>query len=338
MFKWRPFFRTLFTGRTPTPATTDSSPESDSSLRYLVENSGDVIIRSGPDLLMSYVSPSVTYLLGYQPEELIGTRPDSLIFSEDMGVIADADHALRSGNSKATVTTVRVRHRDGSTIWMESTARLVEGLTDQGPDISVIMRDVTYRKRIEDELAEQALKDGLTGLANRRAFDAMLNREWQHTLHEGHPTSLLLLDVDHFKMFNDQLGHQVGDDCLRAVSAAVEAAVDKVALVARYGGEEIAIILPNTDSARTQTIAETVRLAVVDLKIPHPANKSGENYLTVSIGAATALPRTGGTIKMPEGLLQAADTALYRAKNNGRNRVEISLLLTPDEYDGAAAA
>ena len=224
MFKWLSFLGALFAGRAHSPAAADGSPESDSSLRYLVENSGDVIIRSGPDLLMSYVSPSVTYLLGYQPEELIGTRPDSLIFCEDMGIIAEADQALRSGRSKATVTTVRVRHRDGSTIWMESTARLVEGLTDQGPDISVIMRDVTYRKRIEDELAEQALKDGLTGLANRRAFDSMLDREWQRTLHEGHPTSLLLLDVDHFKIFNDQLGHQVGDDCLRAVAAAVERA------------------------------------------------------------------------------------------------------------------
>jgi diguanylate cyclase (GGDEF)-like protein len=125
-------------------------------------------------------------------------------------------------------------------------------------------------------------------------------------------------------------GHQVGDDCLRAVAAAVEKALRRPGdLAARYGGEEIAVILPNTDAAGGAQIAEEVRSAIEELRLPHLANPAGGCWVTASIGVATALCRMGGSMKMPESLLAAADVALYKAKHDGRNRVATGLLLAP---------
>jgi diguanylate cyclase (GGDEF)-like protein len=173
-----------------------------------------------------------------------------------------------------------------------------------------------------------AMKDGLTGLANRRSFDETLEREWSATSRDGTQMSLLLLDVDHFKLFNDSYGHQVGDDCLRAVAAAVVAAVRPGDIVARYGGEEMAVILPRADAACAERVAEKVREAIVALALPHAARPQG-GTVTASIGVATAVACIGGTMRMPEALLASADTALYKAKSLGRNRVEAGLLLAP---------
>jgi diguanylate cyclase (GGDEF)-like protein len=175
------------------------------------------------------------------------------------------------------------------------------------------------------------MTDGLTGLANRRAFDEALEREWKRTLREGTQVSLLLLDIDHFKRFNDLYGHQVGDDCLRAVAQAAVGAVRQTDIVARYGGEEIAIILPQVDTRGAAEVAEKVRAAIEALRLPHAENPEGRDWLTVSIGAATALARYGGTMRMPESLLLAADHALYKAKHAGRNCVRTGLLIAPQD-------
>jgi diguanylate cyclase (GGDEF)-like protein len=105
-------------------------------------------------------------------------------------------------------------------------------------ELVVVMRDITERKILEDRLASFAMTDGLTGLSNRRSFDEVLDSEWKRTLREGPQISLLLLDLDHFKQFNDEYGHQVGDDCLRAVAATLKGAVRVTDIAARYGGEE----------------------------------------------------------------------------------------------------
>jgi diguanylate cyclase (GGDEF)-like protein len=164
---------------------------------------------------------------------------------------------------------------------------------------------------------------------NRRAFDQALDREWKRTLRESSEISLLLLDIDHFKLFNDRYGHMVGDDCLRAVATAVSGAVRASDIVARYGGEEIAVILPSALLAGAVEVAEKVRSAVAALRLSHEDNLEGGGGLTVSVGVATALARAGGTMRMPESLLLAADNALYKAKHEGRNRVATSLLLAP---------
>jgi diguanylate cyclase (GGDEF)-like protein len=178
----------------------------------------------------------------------------------------------------------------------------------------------------------QALTDGLTGLANRRAFDEALDREWRITLRQGTQISLLLLDIDCFKGFNDKYGHQVGDDCLRAVASALATSLLRPGdITARYGGEELAVILPDTDGPGAIEVAERIRANVQALSIPHETNNAGNYLVSVSVGVATAISLVGGTMTMPEGLLTAADTALYKAKQEGRNRVASALLLTTIE-------
>jgi diguanylate cyclase (GGDEF)-like protein len=195
----------------------------------------------------------------------------------------------------------------------------------------LIMRDMNESKMQEERLTTQTLTDSLTGLPNRRAFDRALVREWKRTLRGGSQISLLLLDVDYFKEFNDLYGSRAADDCLRTVAAAVTGALRDTDIAARYGEAEIAMILPLTAIAGAVEVAEKIRSAVDALRFPHQANPAGSGWLTVSIGAAAALSRESGPInfKMPEGLLLAADSALYKARNEGRNRVATSPLVAP---------
>jgi diguanylate cyclase (GGDEF)-like protein len=225
-----------------------------------------------------------------------------------------------------------MRRRDNTLVWTEVNARVIrDDVTGEALEFVLVMRDVTERKLLEEKLSMLAMTDGLTGVANRRAFDEALEREWKLTLRHGTQVSLLLLDIDHFKPFNDQYGHQVGDDCLRAVAQAAAGAVRATDIVARYGGEEIAMILPQVDVAGAWETAEKVRSVIEGLRVPHDGNPEGGGWVTVSIGAATALARVGGTMQMPEGLLQAADHALYKAKHGGRNRVAGGILLAPQQ-------
>ena len=310
--------------------------ENEADLRVLTDNSVDVILRVGPDLLQRYVSPSSLRLFGWAPEEMIGLHALAFVLPEDHPVVAATVARLHAGETDNVTARVRILRKDGAIVWVEANPRLLrDPFTGKPGDTVLIIRDISEQKRLEDQLASLALTDGLTGLANRRAFDEALNAEWRRTLREGTQMSLLLLDIDHFKGFNDRYGHQVGDDCLRAVATAVRGIARRPGdLTARYGGEELVIILPGADSQGASEVAEAALSAVEALRLPHADNPAGGGFVTVSIGSATALSRVGGTITMPEGLLVAADGALYKAKHNGRNRVHTALLLTPDETAG----
>ncbi|MUZ75408.1 diguanylate cyclase [Agrobacterium vitis] len=309
----------------------------ETDFRMLAENSGDVIMQLGPDTKARYVSPSCTRLLGWLPEEMVGHGPEMFVPPEHLQSIAAATALLLAGADEGEPHAVEIRCKDGKTLWVESKARIVrDPLTGVPGDLVLIMRDITERKRLEEQLRVLAMTDGLTGLGNRRAFDESLDREWRHTVGSAGQMSLLLLDIDRFKGFNDKYGHQVGDDCLRAVAAAIRGVLHRPGdLASRYGGEELAVILPDTDGEGAREIAERLRLAIESLGLPHDDNPQGGGRVTVSIGSATALSRSGGTIGMPEGLLLAADTALYKAKHNGRNRVEVALLLASECPDVA---
>lgn len=300
----------------------------ETNFRLLAEYSADVIGCVGPDMRFLYVSPSSVDVLGFTPEEIIAMEPFGLILPEDVPAItATANHNSAPGAESSRATT-RARKKDGTIVWLEISARVVrDPVTEQAKETVVIMRDITERKILEEKLSALALTDSLTGLANRRSFDETLDREWRRTLREGSQISLLLLDLDRFKEFNDYYGHQVGDDCLRAVAAAVYGAVRATDIAARYGGEEIAVILPSTDTPGAVEAAEKVRSAVAALLITHEGDPEGGGWVTVSVGVATALSRVGGTMRMPESLLLAADNALYKAKREGRNQVATSLLV-----------
>lgn len=180
------------------------------------------------------------------------------------------------------------------------------------------LRDMTDQKRAEMALKTLAAKDGLTGLANRRSFDQALEIEWSRAQGTKQPLALLFFDVDYFKLFNDQHGHQSGDECLRAVAAVVGGkALRPTDLAARYGGEEFAIIMPDTGPEGACKVADRLRNAVLDLRIAHGASGAGP-WVTLSVGVATHVP---GNDVGPDWFLGQADQALYAAKHLGRNRV-----------------
>jgi diguanylate cyclase (GGDEF)-like protein/PAS domain S-box-containing protein len=304
----------------------------ESDFQLLTENSADIVCRGGPDRVLKYVSPSCFRLLGWTPEEMTGKLVDNFILPEDLPVLKAAMLRHMVPGVLIETATIRMLKKDGSSVWMEDHALLVrDPETGEPIEFIVTMRDISERKMLEEKLQRLALTDDMTGLWNRRAFDEALRREWKRTLREGSQVSLLLLDVDHFKEFNDQYGHQVGDDCLRAVAAAVRDAMRATDTAARYGGEEFAAILPNTNSIGAVEVAEKLRITIEALQIPHNGNPEGGGWVTVSVGAATALARDGGTMRMPESLLQAADNALYKAKHKGRNSTATALLLAPRE-------
>ena len=188
-----------------------------------------------------------------------------------------------------------------------------------------IFKNITERKKMEAalhkanaELEKLTIMDGLTQIANRRHFDQTLQNEWKRMSREGKFLSLIMCDVDYFKPFNDQNGHQKGDDCLREVAAAIRENVKRsFDLVARYGGEEFAVILPDTDASGAMNVAEKIRRGVESLKIPHPGSQVCE-YVTISLGiSAISLPDPNMSI---ESLINKADMALYQAKEKGRNQ------------------
>lgn len=174
------------------------------------------------------------------------------------------------------------------------------------------------RKSIQ-ELQRISLLDGLTGIANRRHFDAVFIQEWQRGLRAQHPLSVLMIDIDHFKQYNDTYGHQAGDECLRTVAKLIGQIAKRPSdLAARYGGEEFVLLLPHTGPNGACHVAEKLQLEIAARCIEHKASATAI-HLTLSIGIATLIPTAATT---PVELLEQADSALYQAKRRGRNRIE----------------
>ncbi len=171
-------------------------------------------------------------------------------------------------------------------------------------------------KAQEDFLRSLVFVDGLTGVANRRRFDEALLSEWRQCRRAGTPLALLMIDIDHFKRYNDHYGHPTGDACLQQVAAVLKAAMQRACdLVARYGGEEFVCLLPGCDQAPALAKAQALQAALAAQGIAHEASPTAA-WVTLSIGVAVAQPQAGGS---PAALVAAADAALYSAKHRGRN-------------------
>lgn len=176
-------------------------------------------------------------------------------------------------------------------------------------------------KAANEELRRLSLSDGLTGIANRRYFDDFLEREWNRAIREKAPLSMIMIDIDYFKAFNDTYGHQAGDQCLRAVANVLMTTVKRtVDLVARYGGEEFAIVLPDTDILGAYEVAERVRNNIEILGIEH-LKSDNYGFVTISSGIASVIPERNS---VPTEIISEADIALYKAKKEGRNKVRIT--------------
>lgn len=293
------------------------------------------------------VNPVACELLGYGRHALKGAHLSKLAQRDDDTQLdfVDIYRKLLSGGSLLIQETY-VRS-DGTRFPVEALYSLVEH--ESRRLFLVAARDVTERRRAEQQLNEamEALEqarretehvneqlaqsnlellrlaqlDGLTGIANRRYFDSYLDNEWRRAARNGHSLGLLLIDVDHFKAYNDLYGHQAGDDCLRRVTSALAAQLSRAGdLLARYGGEEFALILPETTLESAGQLAALLNRSVTALQIPHSASPTAP-HVTISLGVAVVHASKDAN---PASLVEQADRALYQAKAEGRDRVFVS--------------
>jgi len=306
-----------------------SARKSEQLYRLLAENSRDIIVLTDLNHRREYVSPAVECMLGWEPRELIGlTYQQCIVHPDDVPAMTATLESLKNGEP-ATTLTYRCQKKDGSYLWMEANISLYcDRISGEPIGYVNVVRNVTERKAAEEKLQDAYLAlealaavDALTGVANRRHFDDVIAREWRRAIRAESPISLLLLDVDHFKLYNDLYGHLRGDSCLRQIA---EAALDVIQrpgdTVARFGGEEFAIILSDTDRNPALDLAERIRQTVEDRDLAHSGNPPG--VITVSIGCATLIPQRGSDANT---LIEAADQALYEAKRAGRNRVIVDM-------------
>ncbi len=268
------------------------------------------------------VNPGFERLLGRPAKELLGTRLDAFLVEEDRERVMaalnpDASHA--STDLRFVDATGRVRYT------LTRIQPVVGGDTAAG--FQVISTDISERRLLEEELVKanrelQALseRDDLTALFNRRCFDRHMGQEFARARRSHTPLALVLCDIDYFKGYNDTVGHQGGDDVLRAVGLLLSGFARRAGeMAARYGGDEFALILPGSDGTSLGYICERLRAAVETAELPHPQSAIS-TFLTLSIGAASIQPSADCK---PEDLIATADRALYQAKERGRNRVAL---------------
>ena len=295
----------------------------EADFRLLAEESSDMVTRIGTDERIRYVSPSSIRVVGWRPDQLVGTPALAGVNPEDLPRVKALVGTLQRGERDDARIIYRSRHREKSEIWIESTMRVTKKYgTGEISGVVAISRDMTEQKSLELRLATLATTDGLTGLANRRHFDERLEMEWERARRAGSPFSLLLIDVDHFKKYNDLYGHQAGDACLTSVAQMLAAQARRPAdLAARYGGEEFVLLLPDTDAAGCELIGNNIRDALADLDIGHEFSLPSRK-VTVSIGGATVNWQNASA--QSSWLLEKADHALYSAKHQGRDRLVMS--------------
>ncbi len=210
---------------------------------------------------------------------------------------------------------------------VELLARVRTGLRLKHETDSRKSREHALEER-NNMLERLSFLDGLTGVANRRYFDESISQEWRRAARESKSLGMVMLDIDFFKFFNDNYGHQKGDYCLKQVASALNEGLNRPGdFVARYGGEEFTIVLPNTDTDGAVFVAEGMRKTVEDLGIPHAYSKVCD-YVTVSLGAGSIFPSMDMN---PSRLISMVDNALYQAKNEGRNRVNSAASITQSD-------
>jgi diguanylate cyclase (GGDEF)-like protein/PAS domain S-box-containing protein len=289
--------------------------ESEARYRLMAENSTDLISRTTKDGVLLYASPAIEALLGYEAAEVIGRPVFELIEHADSEVVKLATQSLTT--TGPLTFSYRAVRKDGTRVWFETTSRAVIDPDTNGViEVVSVSRDISERKRAEEQIEYQAYHDALTGLPNRRLFRDRLTVALAHARRTKGPVAVMFLDLDSFKVVNDTLGHSLGDELLKIIATRLSAVLREEDTIARMGGDEFTVLLSNIKSeASAPVIAQKLLDAVAQ-----PLRVEGhELFITTSIGIAL-YPEDGDTA---EALLKNADSAMYRAKEIGRNSFQL---------------
>ena len=279
----------------------------------------DLFLKERPDLvLLDIIMPDLD---GFEVAKQIRQMESPgewtpIIFLSSLNKDKDIEEGIAAGGDDYLLKPV-------SEVVLAAKMRAMQRIIQMRQSLLVLTRKLDSANQ---ELKRLTSLDGLTGIANRRHFDEVLDREWRRAMRQGDELSILMCDIDFFKLYNDTYGHQAGDECLCKVAGALTATMDRGGdLMARYGGEEFVAVLPGTSLSGASHVAAQMRKAVNELMLEHANSPFG--YVTASFGvaAAVAMPETD-----PQNIVGAADRALYRAKNAGRNRVFQTTSLDPE--------
>ena len=274
-------------------------------------------------MTFSYIGPQIEPLLGWSRESWISAQDWAMrIHEEDREQVVNFCIAQSQAGIDHEAD-YRALTKDGKHIWIRDVVHVVRNEDGSPNSLVGFMFDISERKQIEEQLVrlqkefeELSFKDGLTGVANRRMFDSVLEAEWVNARRCNQPLSLVMLDIDYFKQYNDHYGHIQGDDCLKRVAEVLSSAATRSRdFFARYGGEEFVLVLPETDSEAAHKIAERCRNLIFKEQIAHEKSAVGQ-ILTISLGIGTIVPTHKDDSKS---FIQRVDRQLYLAKERGRN-------------------
>ena len=307
--------------------------ESEATYRSILNASPDDITIADLKGNILMVSPAACAMFGFNdPEEGVGLSVMDFIVPEDHDRAQSNIMRMFKEGGYSGPNSYRGIRQNGSLFDIEVNSGLIPGVNGQPTKMVIIVRDITDRKLAEQQIQKlvqqleiernmaqlNAVTDSLTGLANRRYFDDAINSEFYRLKRSGAPLSLIILDIDHFKQFNDYYGHLAGDNCLKEIGAALKTMVGRVPdVIARYGGEEFVALLPETDKNGAINLAKQMKQAVEGLAIFHAASETAD-HITISLGIATI--SSIADLVTPDQIVAMADSALYSAKKAGRNR------------------
>jgi diguanylate cyclase (GGDEF)-like protein/PAS domain S-box-containing protein len=306
--------------------TPPSVQDTDNVYKTLLESTNAIPWKiDWPSKQFAYIGPQIQPLLGWAPDSWKSVEDWVMrIHEEDRERVFNfcVQQSLEGLDHEADY---RALTEDGNYVWIRDVVHVIRTPSGEPEALVGFMFDISARKKTDQQLLEMqkqleeySYKDGLTNVANRRMFDIILEQEWMAAKHHQHPLSLVMIDIDSFKQYNDLYGHLQGDEVLKRVAQTLNGAGLRTKdFFARFGGEEFALILPDTSEASAIKIAERCRNLIFKEQIPH-AGSNISQILTISLGVASIVPTNNTESKA---FVEFVDSLLYQAKDNGRNRI-----------------